>query len=88
MNALLARLQKHLVWSIPGAMLLGLGFTNFSMNALAIAEIKRVFTRIDFVRLRRIVSHLERFGSRTEIEGFLRTELEKAYPGLLQSPSS
>ncbi|MDP2074812.1 arsenic resistance protein [Hydrogenophaga sp.] len=26
MNALLARLQKHLVWSIPGAMLLGLGF--------------------------------------------------------------
>ena len=26
MNALLARLQQHLVWSIPGAMLLGLGF--------------------------------------------------------------
>lgn len=70
---------------LPALMLLGLGFTNFSMNALAIAEIKRVFTRIDYGRLRRIVSHLERFGSRTEIEEYLRTELEKLYPGFLQS---
>jgi phosphotransferase system enzyme I (PtsI) len=73
---------------LPALMLLGLGFTNFSMNALAIAEIKRVFTQIDFVRLRRIVSHLERFGSRTEIEAYLRSELEKQYPGLLASQNS
>ncbi len=73
---------------LPALMLLGMGFTNFSMNALAIAEIKRVFTQIDYTRLRRIVGHLKRFASRTEIEGYLRAELEKLYPGLLASPSS
>ncbi len=70
---------------LPALMLLGLGFTCFSMNALAIAEIKRVFTRVDLSRLRRIVSRLDRLGSRTEIEEHLRTEVDRAYPGLLQS---
>lgn len=70
---------------LPALMLLGLGFTNFSMNALAIAEIKRVFTRVDYARLRRIVAQLERFGSRSEIEAHLRGEIEKAYPGLISS---
>ena len=37
-------------------MLLGMGFTNFSMNAMAIAEIKRVFTQIHYSRLRKIVA--------------------------------
>lgn len=69
---------------LPALMLLGLGFTGFSMNALAIAEIKRVFTRVDLARLRRIVSRLDRFGSRSEIEEHLRTEIDRAYPGLLQ----
>ncbi len=73
---------------LTALMLLGMGFTNFSMNAMAIAEIKRVFTQIDYARLRRIVAHLKRFGSRTEIEGYLRSELEKLYPGLLSGPSS
>ena len=68
---------------LPALMLLGMGFTNFSMNALSIAEIKGVFTRVDYARLRRVVAHLKRFGSRTEIEGYLRSELEKQYPGLL-----
>lgn len=69
---------------LPALMLLGLGFTHFSMNALAIAEIKRVFTQVDHARLRRIVAQLDRFGSRVEIEQHLRGEIEKAYPGLLQ----
>jgi phosphotransferase system enzyme I (PtsI) len=73
---------------LPALMLLGMGFTNFSMNALAIAEIKRIFTRVDYARLRRIVAHLKRFSSRTEIEGYLKTELEKLYPGLLAAPNS
>jgi len=68
---------------IPALMLLGMGFTHFSMNALAIAEIKRVFTQIDYLRLRRIVSQLGRFSSRTEIEAFLHVELLKLYPDLL-----
>jgi phosphotransferase system enzyme I (PtsI) len=70
---------------IPALMLLGLGFTNFSMNALAIAEIKRLFTQIHYARLRRIVSHLERFSSRTEIEEYLNSELRKLYPELVSS---
>jgi len=73
---------------LPALMLLGLGFTNFSMNAMAIAEIKRVFTRIHYTRLRRIVGQLGQFASRTEIEGYLSNELTKLYPDLLKSPNS
>jgi signal transduction protein with GAF and PtsI domain len=73
---------------IPALMLLGMGFTDFSMNALAIAEIKRVFTRIDYTRLRRIVGQLGQFSSRTEIQEFLTAELERLYPGLLSNLNS
>ncbi|MBE0664870.1 MAG: phosphoenolpyruvate--protein phosphotransferase, partial [Candidatus Aminicenantes bacterium] len=70
---------------VPALMLLGLGFTNFSMNALAIAEIKRVFTRIHYARLRKIVSQLDSFGSRTEIKTFFKKSLLELYPDLLDS---
>ena len=72
---------------IPALMLLGMGFTHFSMNALSIAEIKRIFTQIHYVRLRRIVSQLGRFRSRTEIEAYLNAELRKIYPELLSGPN-
>jgi phosphotransferase system enzyme I (PtsI) len=68
---------------LPALMLLGMGFSDFSMNALAIAEIKKTFTRIHYTRLRRIVGQLGQFSSRTEIEGFLTAELLKLYPDLL-----
>ncbi|MCX6556595.1 MAG: phosphoenolpyruvate--protein phosphotransferase [Candidatus Aminicenantes bacterium] len=64
-------------------MLLGMGFTHFSMNAMAIAEIKRVFTQIHYSRLRKIVAELDRFSSRTEIEEYLTESLLKLYPDLL-----
>lgn len=70
---------------VPALMLLGMGFTNFSMNALAIAEIKRVFTRIHYARLRKIVNQLDRFGSRTEIKAFFKKSLLELYPDLLDS---
>jgi phosphotransferase system enzyme I (PtsI) len=73
---------------IPALMLLGMGFSDFSMNALAIAEIKRVFTRIDYTRLRRIVGQLGQFSSRTEIREFLTAELLKLYPDLLTGSGS
>jgi phosphotransferase system enzyme I (PtsI) len=69
---------------VPALMLLGLGFTNFSMNALAIAEIKRVFTRIHHARLRKIVNQLDRLSSRTEIEAFFKESLLELYPDLLE----
>jgi len=64
-------------------MLLGMGFTNFSMNAMAIAEIKRVFTQIHYSKLRKIVAKLDQFSSRSEIEEFLTESLLKLYPDLL-----
>jgi phosphotransferase system enzyme I (PtsI) len=64
-------------------MLLGLGFTNFSMNAMAIAEIKRVFTQVHYAHLKKIVAKLEQFSSRSEIEEYLTEELLKLYPDLL-----
>jgi phosphoenolpyruvate-protein kinase (PTS system EI component) len=73
---------------LPALMLLGLGFTRFSMNSLAIAEIKRLFTRIHYARLRRIVGQLEQFASRVEIEEYLRSEITKTYPALLDPANS
>jgi len=64
-------------------MLLGMGFTNFSMNAMAIAEIKRVFTQIHYSHLRKIVARLDQFSSRSEIEEFLTESLLDLYPDLL-----
>jgi phosphotransferase system enzyme I (PtsI) len=64
-------------------MLLGMGFTHFSMNAMAIAEIKRVFTQIHYSHLKRIVGKLEQFSSRSEIEEYLTESLLKLYPELL-----
>jgi len=70
---------------ISALMLLGLGFTHFSMNALSIAEIKRIFTQIHYARLRKVVGQLGRFGSRREVEEFLNAELLKLYPDLLEA---
>lgn len=47
MNALLVRLQEHLVWSIPGAMLLGLGFGSLtSASALHWAILPLTFLMV------------------------------------------
>jgi phosphotransferase system enzyme I (PtsI) len=64
-------------------MLLGIGFTHFSMNAMAIAEIKRVFTQIHYSHLRKIVAKLGQFSSRSEIEEYLTESLLGLYPDLL-----
>jgi phosphotransferase system enzyme I (PtsI) len=63
-------------------MLMGIGYTNFSMNPLAIAEIKRIFTRIHYSYIKKIVSNLRKLSSRTEIKEFLIESLLKKYPDL------
>jgi len=50
---------------------------------MAIAEIKRVFTQIHYTHLRKIVSKLDQFSSRSEIEEYLTESLLKLYPDLL-----
>lgn len=66
----------------PALMLLGIGFTRLSMNPLAIAEIKRVFTSVRFATVRNIVRHLLTLSSRTEIEEYLVESLLRKYPKL------
>ncbi len=68
-------------------MLMGMGFTNFSMNPLSITEIKRLFTRIHYSYLRKIVRGLSKLGSKTEIEEYLIEALLKKYPELFVKPS-
>jgi phosphotransferase system enzyme I (PtsI) len=63
-------------------MLLGMGYKNFSMNPLAIAEIKRIFTRIHFSYVKKITHQLRTLGSRTEIQEYLIESLLKKYPDI------
>jgi len=63
-------------------LLLGMGYTHFSMNPLSITEIKRVFTRIHFSYLKKVVKQLSKFNSKAEIEEYLIESLLKKYPDL------
>jgi phosphotransferase system enzyme I (PtsI) len=63
-------------------MLLGMGYTNFSMNPIAIPEIKRIFTRVHHGTMKRLVRELNTLGSKTEVEEFLVEALLRRYPDL------
>jgi phosphotransferase system enzyme I (PtsI) len=63
-------------------MLLGMGFTDFSMNPMSIPEIKRIFTNIHYGRIKRIVNQLSTFSSKTEAEEFFIETLLRKYPDL------
>lgn len=63
-------------------MLLGVGYTNFSMTPLAITEIKRVFTQIHYSYIKKTVKELTKLSSKTEIEEFLIETMLKKYADL------
>ncbi len=63
-------------------MLLGMGYTNFSMNPLSIIEIKRIFTNIHYSNIKKIVKRLPEFNSRSKSEEFLIESMVKKYPQL------
>jgi phosphotransferase system enzyme I (PtsI) len=67
-------------------MLLGMGYTRFSMTPLAIAEIKRIFTRVHYSYVKKTVNQLTKMSSKTEIEEFLVETLLKKYPDLFIKP--
>ena len=67
-------------------MLMGMGYSSFSMTPLAIAEIKRIFTRIHYGYIKKTVKQITRLGSKTEIEEFLVETLLKKYPDLFIKP--
>ena len=63
-------------------MLLGMGYTNFSMTPLAITEIKRIFTRVHYSYVKKTVKELTGLSSKTEIEEYLIETMLKKYPEL------
>jgi len=67
-------------------MLLGMGYTRFSMNPLAITEIKRIFTRIHFSYVKKVVKQLLKMNSKSEIEEYLIETLLKKYPDIFIKP--
>jgi len=68
---------------LTALMLLGMGYTNFSMNPLSIAEVKRVFTSVHFSKIKKISSALTQFGSKSENEEFLIESILRIYPEML-----
>jgi phosphotransferase system enzyme I (PtsI) len=63
-------------------MLLGMGYTHFSMNPLSIIEIKRIFTNIHYSYIKGIAGQLTTLSSKTEIEEFLIENIIRKYPEL------
>lgn len=68
--------------ALTALMLLGMGFTNFSMNPFSIIEIKRIFTKIDYSYIKEIVKELENFSLKADAERFFKKRLQKKYPDL------
>ena len=67
---------------LTALLLLGMGYTNFSMNPLSIAEVKRVFVNVHYSRIKKIVRQLHHFSSKSENEEFLIESMLKEYPSL------
>lgn len=68
--------------SFPSLMLMGMGYTNFSMSPMALTETKRIFTRIHYSYIKKTVKQLAQLSSRSEIEEFLIETMLKKYPDL------
>jgi phosphotransferase system enzyme I (PtsI) len=64
----------------PALMLLGIGYTNFSMDPMSIAKIKSVFNNIDHSYIRLITRKLTRFRTKIEVEEFFIESMFKKYP--------
>ena len=63
-------------------MLLGMGYTNFSMNPLSLIEIKRIFTNVHYSKVKSTVKNLVKLSSRGEIEEYLTETMLSKYPHL------
>lgn len=70
--------------TLTAVMLLGMGYTDLSMNPLSIAEIKRIFTSIDHSFTKKIVKQLPGFSSKSDAKSFLYTSLQNKYPELFK----
>jgi len=65
---------------LTALMLLGMGYTNFSMNPLSIAEVKRVLIKVHYSRIKKIVNKLTEFDSKSKSEEYLIESMLRFYP--------
>jgi len=70
---------------ITALMLLGMGFTNFSMNPTAIVEIKRLFTAVNHSYLKKIISSIKKLKIKKNIEKTIIDSISKEYPDILNN---
>ncbi len=63
-------------------LLLGMGFTSFSMNPLSIVEIKRLFTTINISYLKNVIKKLYKLTLKQEIKNTFINSILKKYPEL------
>ncbi len=68
--------------SVSALMLLGMGFRRFSMNPLALMEIKRLLTHVHASYAAHVVRSIRRFPSASMIEEYLTEQFLKKYPEL------
>ena len=63
-------------------MLLGMGYTSFSMNPLSLIEIKRIFTNIHYSYIKHVVGQMRKLNSKSAIEEYLIEKVIRKYPDL------
>lgn len=68
--------------SVSALMLLGMGFRRFSMNPLALMEIKRVLTHVHASYATHVVKKIRHFPSASMIEEYLIEQFLRKYPEL------
>jgi len=68
--------------SVSALMLLGMGYRRFSMNPLALMEIKRIFTHVHASYAAHVVRQIRRLPSASMIEEYLIEQFLKKYPDL------
>jgi len=68
-------------------MLLGMGYTHFSMNPVSIIEIKRLFTHIHYKFILRVARKLTAFSSRSDAEEYFIEQVVGRYPNLFTQQS-
>jgi phosphoenolpyruvate-protein kinase (PTS system EI component) len=68
--------------SVSALMLLGMGFRRFSMNPLALMEIKRILAHVHAGYAAHVVRQIRRFPSASQIEEFLTEQFLRKYPDL------
>lgn len=68
---------------LTALMLLGMGFTNFSMNPIAVVEIKRLFTTVNHSFLKKVIDSLSSIKLKSNIEKKLISLISNEYPDIL-----